>query len=513
MRLLAGLLATVLLLLAHKTTADIPDCDFYDTVDISSGQKFPNGSYLHDGLLIPANLVGEYSFRTLPDGSKEAVSSHVRGCVCKLKPCIRFCCSHYHKIDDSVCKEEMSQLEKDKHDPYVNVTLSNGTVARKHFKKDLIVQSDLPMPCGEEKMHWIDHTLPGNGFTLFENGTFFRQWDEAFLDKREYCVQHFDFEANGIRMAPHFCHLDSEASPLAQSIVMVISLICMVLTISVYLYVKKLQNLHGKCFMCYMVALFMGYLFLLLNLWNVWELPSIPCTTSGILGYFSVMAAFFWLSVISLHLWNTFSGTSHSLNRYLPEHRFLAYNGYAWGMALAMTCFTILADQVIEEDWAPRMGTNQCWIYTGDNAALIYFFGPMILLIAFNITMFILTAIRIMKVKKEVRNFAQQERRNNKLSSDMRTYTFFLRLFIIMGLTWSLEIVSFLVRKNEFWGSVFQVADYLNWSQGTIIFVLFILKPSTLKLLKERIKGENNEDPDSEEQISLENTKFDPSVL
>jgi len=62
---------------------------------------------------------------------------------------------------------------------------------------------------------------------------------------------------------------------------MIISLICMVLTISVYLYVKKLQNLHGKCFMCYMVALFMVYLLLLLDLWHVFKLPSTICTTSG----------------------------------------------------------------------------------------------------------------------------------------------------------------------------------------------------------------------------------------
>nr|XP_044249041.1 probable G-protein coupled receptor Mth-like 3 [Drosophila takahashii] len=299
----------------------------------------------------------------------------------------------------------------------------------------------------------------------------------------------------------------SESSPLWQTIVMVISLICMAFTITVsaYLYIKQLHSLHGKCFMCYMVALFISHLLLLLNLWNVWELPSISCTTSGLLGYFFVMAAFFWLSVISLDLWNTFSGTSHSLNRYLPEHRFLAYNGFAWGMALAMTCFTIVADQVVDEDWAPRMGTNQCWIYTGDNAALIYFFGPMILLIAFNITMFILTTTRIMKVKKEVRNFAQQKQWNKKLSSDMRTYTFFLWLFIIMSLISSLEIVYFLVRKNESWRSVLKVADYLNWSQGTIIFGFFILRPSTLKLLRERIKGDNNEDPGTKEQISLEN--------
>jgi len=56
----------------------------------------------------------------------------------------------------------------------------------------------------------------------------------------------------------------------------------------------------------------------------------------------------------------------------------------------------------------------------------------------------------------------------------------------MMGISWSFEIVSYLVQGNKFWEDVLLVADYFNWSQGTIIFVLFILNGSTLKLLKER---------------------------
>jgi len=50
---------------------------------------------------------------------------------------------------------------------------------------------------------------------------------------------------------------------------MITSLICLVLTIAVYLCVKKLMNLEGKCFICYMMCLFFGYLFLLLDLWEL----------------------------------------------------------------------------------------------------------------------------------------------------------------------------------------------------------------------------------------------------
>ncbi|XP_050741866.1 G-protein coupled receptor Mth isoform X2 [Drosophila biarmipes] len=500
------------LILLPKTEADIADCDFFETVDISAGHKFPNGSYLYDGLLVPAELTGRYDFRILPDDSKEKVQSHIRGCVCKLKPCVRFCCPHNHIMKEGVCSKTMSQEELKEHDPYLNVTLQDGSVVTRHFKNELIVQWDLPMPC--ENMFYLDNEFETDQYTLFENGSFIRHHDNATLNKREYCLQHFEFESEEkntfIRIVPHNCYI--VPSRTAQTVVIITSLVCMALTMCVYLYVKKLQNLHGKCFLCYMLCLFMGYLFLLLDLWT---LLLDFCRTAGFLGYFFVMAAFFWLSVISLHLWNTFSGTSHSINRFLPEHRFLAYNTYAWGMALILTGITFVADKMVaNEEWNPRMGIEgNCWIYTLDWSAMLYFYGPMVLMIAFNMVMFILTAGRIIRVKKDIRNFAHKQERKHKLNSDKRTYTFFLRLFIIMGMSWSLEIISYLVQSNETWANIFLVADYFNWSQGIIIFVLFILKPSTLKLLRDRIKGQSEDALDSEEEVSLENTKYELNVM
>ncbi|XP_039482654.1 probable G-protein coupled receptor Mth-like 3 [Drosophila santomea] len=511
MRIVIGSFTAFVLLMMQNSSAEIPGCDFYDTVDISKAQRFSNGSYLYEGLLIPAHLTAEYDFKLLPNDSRERVASHVRGCACQLRPCIRFCCPQYHKMQKGQCFGDMSKDELDRHDPFVNVTLNDGSVVKRHFKEDIIVQSDLAKPeCS--MMYFLNHQLPGNNFTLFENGSLLRHWDNVELSKREYCVQHISFKNNSTRIAPNFCPLSSEPSKTWKTVAIVLSLICLVLTITVYLYVKELRNLVGKCFICYLAALFLGYLFLILNVWNY---SSGFCVTAGYLGYFSIIAAFFWLSVISLTLWNTFSGNSSWLNGFLPENRFLTYNLYAWGMALLLTGITFIADQVFEDEkLKPRVGVgSHCWIYTGDMSVMIYFYGPMLLIIVFNIVMFVLTAIRIIKVKKEAQNFTQQRTTTQRLNLDKQTYALFLRLFIIMGLSWSLEIISFLLSKNQDWAKAFIVADYFNWSQGTVIFVLFILMPRTLKLLKQRIQGKSDEVGASDEHISLQNTKIDPSVF
>lgn len=51
----------------------------------------------------------------------------------------------------------------------------------------------------------------------------------------------------------------------------------------------------------------------------------------------------------------------------------------------------------------------------------MYFYGPLALLISFNITMFILTAIRIVDIKRNLTNFIVQQERQQKLSSDKQT--------------------------------------------------------------------------------------------
>ncbi|EDW92154.1 probable G-protein coupled receptor Mth-like 4 [Drosophila yakuba] len=481
MRIIDVLLIAVILLMMQNSSAEIPGCDFYDTVDISKAQRFSNGSYLYEGLLIPAHLTAEYDFKLLPDDSREKVASHVRGCACQLRPCIRFCCPQYHKMKKGQCYGDMSKDELDRHDPFVNVTLSDGSVVKRHFKEDIIVQSDLAKP-GCSRMYFLNHEMPGNGFSLFENGSLLRHWDNVVLPKREYCVQHLSFKDNSTRIAPHFCPLSSEASKPWKTVAIVLSQICIVLTISVYLYVKELRNLVNQCFICYLASLFLGYLFLVLNVWNY---SSGFCVTAGFLGYFSVMAAFFWLSVISLTNWIRLSGTSNRLKRILQDNGFQTYNLYAWGMALLLTGITFIADQVVkDEKLKPRVGVGRnCWIYTGDISVMIYFYGPMLLIIIFNIVMFVLTAIPIFRLKKSLNSFPQQKQMKRKQNSDSQQFTLFLRLFIIMGLSWSLEIISYSLNTKIAWATALLVADYTNWSQGTIIFVLFICKPTTVKLI------------------------------
>ncbi|XP_017039732.1 probable G-protein coupled receptor Mth-like 11 [Drosophila ficusphila] len=86
--------------------ADILDCDFFDTVDLTNTIRFENGSYKYEDLIIPAGLTGEYNFTILDDGSRISYPNHFRGCACKLRPCIRFCCHHNKLMSDKSCSHQ-----------------------------------------------------------------------------------------------------------------------------------------------------------------------------------------------------------------------------------------------------------------------------------------------------------------------------------------------------------------------------------------------------------------------
>lgn len=63
------------------------------------------------------------------------------------------------------------------------------------------------------------------------------------------------------------------------------------------------------------------------------------------------------------------------------------------------------------------------------------------------------------------------------------SYSLFLRLFIIMGVAWLTEPISWAFAPDS---NYFMVTDVINQSQGFLIFILFVLKPEVIRRIKQR---------------------------
>ncbi|XP_032290197.1 G-protein coupled receptor Mth isoform X1 [Drosophila virilis] len=521
----SGLVLTLLFL--EIVAAQIPGCDYFDTVDLSHSPKLSNGSYQYEGLVIPPEQTGEYDFEILADGEKESVPRHLRGCACRLGSCIRFCCHRNLFLDrnERTCSGDIAKAVD--YDPYVNISLANGTQVRRHVLKDFIVQQDLPVPCSEH-FHLDALNDESHGWTLMEDGRLLRHFDQKSLSKQEYCLQPHPISAGDnktvITLVPHNCN-DPPESQLLYNILRLLSIICLLSTIIVYLFIPKLRNLHGCCFTCYMASLLIAYALLLVDSWKE-DWSKSMCQLNGYVGYFAVMASFLWLTVISFDLWSSFRSNNYNVQRYTPRYRFLIYSLYAWGVAALLTLIVIIVDYKLDDNdddelfWMPGVGLYNCWVKTHDWSALLYFHGPMALQILFNIIMFILTAIRILEVKRDLQNVAAHGEREQRLNSERQTYTLFMRLFVIMGVTWTFEIFAYFAQNQKILEKIFSFFDYINCAQGVIIFIMFVLKSSVLRLISNRIRGiESAEDgSDSEEEIALQDrngavNKIGPNIL
>ncbi|KAL7741520.1 hypothetical protein ACLKA6_000832 [Drosophila palustris] len=161
------------------------------SIDLTYSEKLTNGSYKYEGTVIPPEQTGIYNYKILFEGTKITVEDHLRGCVCKIKPCIRYCC-HRHRLDlndESKCTKEFNDYPE-------YITLENGTQQERNIRDQFVVQPGIMIQCRKD-FHLVPYTRNGD-WKLFENGTLYRSNDDAYLSKRDYCLQPEELAIQGL---------------------------------------------------------------------------------------------------------------------------------------------------------------------------------------------------------------------------------------------------------------------------------------------------------------------------
>ncbi|KAI8040459.1 hypothetical protein M5D96_006402 [Drosophila gunungcola] len=231
----------IVLMIVSTSRAEISNCSYFDTVDGADHQlKDILGS---KGLSAMAK--GNYNFKLRADGKKELVKEHSRVCVCHLKACVRFCCPNGKMLAHGKCSDvlEKELLLTRLH---LSKTLKNQSVEELPDVSQLIVLRD--QSCEER------NRLGPFPYTVLKNGTALSKDYNWTLHKGDSLT-----------------YMSSVLTKLRAGVreVAVTSMICYILTISAYLYVKKLRNLTGKCFICCLICMFMKCFIWMLDAWNL----------------------------------------------------------------------------------------------------------------------------------------------------------------------------------------------------------------------------------------------------
>ncbi|XP_073971688.1 G-protein coupled receptor Mth2 isoform X2 [Rhodnius prolixus] len=311
----------------------------------------------------------------------------------------------------------------------------------------------------------------------------------------EYCLENtmVDDEA---QIMPFLCFSPSieqphtkwkEISHIIFPIGSLTSVPFLIVVVILYLGVKELRTTHGKVLASYSACLAFAYFSLsMVQLFGdqmIYEL----CVSMAFAIQFSFMACFFWLNLLCLHTWRQlrkgYSLRGGEVNR--VDAIFLLYSLYGWGLPILIISVSVIMDlspTIPSTYLKPNFGLDSCWFHS-DNAAIPYFYGPVAVLLFFNVIFFILTTRilcrtdtttdeRITSMDQAVLGVIVRKRKQSFLQAVL--------LFLAMGLNWLLEVFSwFTGGPPQLW----LITDIINTLQGVVVFYIFVIREPWVRRL------------------------------
>uniref|UniRef100_A0A1L8DK28 Putative g protein-coupled receptor n=1 Tax=Nyssomyia neivai TaxID=330878 RepID=A0A1L8DK28_9DIPT len=468
-----------------KDSLSVP-CPYFDTINITGGVFDDGGNILFDGILYPPHLFGTYDYEMVNRTTKYSVEPHIRGCICEIKQnCIKYCCPKNYVYNRGECSEYRASSPI-----LLDVSEENGDVM-----ENVNVEQRFGIvygkPCGA--MYALEpENFETDQFELQYSGTL-KLVDDAPRGKNEYCIartiaQNHTEEHPEVHTRIFVCFPDQEnAKFVIYPIGMLLSVPFLVVTFLVYAIIPELRNLHGKCLMCYVLGLTVGYT--LLSLIHLEVPPSnFICTFMGFTAYFSFLVSFFWLNVMCIDIWWTFRGV-RGIQRDADRKKYIIYSVYAWGCAIVILSISLTMQFIdaVPDSMKPGIGLESCFLKSEKLTEFFYLYLPVIILISINLILFALTSFQIRTLQKETAAMNKGDsRRFNKMEADRDRFSLYLRLFIVMGVTWTMEVISWLVDPKSW---IFYISDVCNCLQGFFIFMLFVWKPKIKQLIIKRYRS------------------------
>ncbi|XP_044254851.1 G-protein coupled receptor Mth2-like isoform X5 [Tribolium madens] len=318
-------------------------------------------------------------------------------------------------------------------------------------------------------------------FTLNENKVV---WENMVFNYTTSCIDIYDN-----RLVALVCTFGDEEDQLVSAIGMIISMPFLLLTFIAYALLPD-RNLHMKALMFYVINLMFSYLLLVIIQLTESQFAEVTCKSLGYFCLFFFLVSFFWMNVICIDIWWGFSGLRGftGSQKTAERKRFIFYCIYAWGMPVIHVLIVYLIDSVAKENSVlkPDIGNGQCFLKRGF-PELLYFYGPMAILITINVVLFTITALKIRKIKRETAMLKKEDSKRHSYENDRQIFNLYLKLLFAMGVNWSMEIISWaVIWAEEAPEAIWYLTDFCNAIYGVFIFFIFVFKRSIWKLLKKR---------------------------
>lgn len=198
----------IIVTIAKNSSAEIPHCKYDETINISHFKRL-NGSYIYEDFEIPANLTGEFDYKELMDGSKVPTEfPNLRGCICKVRPCIRICCARKNILSNGECSDgvkneiKLTMLDLTMQDILLtDPTLAELNMIPQYNSTELLILREQFQPCDEiVSLRRDEYTILKVWFRIsfgypisfvsnsFKDGSILLHTSAEILSNDQYCL-------------------------------------------------------------------------------------------------------------------------------------------------------------------------------------------------------------------------------------------------------------------------------------------------------------------------------------
>ncbi|KAJ8726274.1 hypothetical protein PYW07_000972 [Mythimna separata] len=410
--------------------------------------------------------------------------------------CVRKCCPIGHHYKPRRCGSFVSRCMPNVDDVFFNISDYLEPLQRKREEITDVLGIRTDLHCNEGRVV-LNRSQERDRHRLTYDGQLISPISVGF----DYCFEAFDSRScpNGnifVTAVNCFIKAPEVVKNFQMSFVLIcISIVCLALTLVVYISLSELRNLHGRTLICHVSMMLLAFCCLARAQYDR-VLDDTVCTLLGYGIYFGFVAAFAWLNVMCFDIWWTFGSvrTVQPMRKADAElRRFLWYSLYAWSTAITLTLVMFLFDKYpVAELLDANMGEGICWFGQLQNTGsdwphYIYFVIPMGLVTCTNFVLWVLTARHCARVKSEVHRLqagSVGDRAKRRFRVDRAKYVLTGKLWVVMGAGWISELLSTLV-SQPWW--LWTIIDLINELQGVFIFLILVIKPKLYYLIRKRL--------------------------
>ncbi|XP_029178614.1 probable G-protein coupled receptor Mth-like 3 [Nylanderia fulva] len=431
------------------------------------------------------------SLEVLKNFSKDANRTNiVPNEMCYNDTCIRLCCSLGDRLFDECIPEEIEYI-------FPKVYTNDSTQSEKRINE--LFNLAIYDSCQD------NHVLLFEGFQydykIFTNGSIYLPYYKIFVESTSYCLAVVDgneFEVTICSKTYDKIKEIIDNEPLSSDDIMelsayILSILPLGLVFLVYSILPELRNVQGFMLRNYSGALFVAYGFDTVDFFiNSNDVQYPVCVTIAFIRYFCFLAGFFWLNIISFDMWCTFRGFSSLRRNVTRENRKLIYYTiFAWGcpFMLAFLCVSmdILSAYVnVPPILRPEFHLGDCW-FNENGPYYLYYYGLENMCIISSICLFIFTALKIERLKKDT-GHRLNDSESKCYNNNKKWFNLYLQLFIVrfmvIGIEWLIIAVGELTKNQSIY--YWYVIHLLDFMQSLCVFIIFVCKKRIKRMLFKR---------------------------